>query len=657
MTNDLELMKAKLPDYLRGKGININKNFKCLTGTHKDKNPSMSYHREGNRVKCFSCDWSGDIIDLIGLAYSINDNKEKFKKAREVLGFAQNYPINEQYTHNKHNTDNKHNTHDQMNNIMTKENTAETTKTNDHITYFNKCHSQIVNNTYLQDRGISKETIDRFNIGYDKNYNGWEAIIIPTSSNSFIARNTDKQAESNDRYRKSTGEYKLFNSDILQGDEPVFIVEGEIDALSLIEAGGNAMALGGIQNKNVLKKELRRLQKVPPIILYGDNDTIGQNGIAELQKELDSIGILYYLYSVGEYKDANEMLVKDRSFFFSEIQNIIRDVKAIIETETKERLEKELLEYNKNNCGSYIDSFLEDIKDKAKTSAISTGFKELDEVLDGGLYEGLYIIGAMSSSGKTTFVLQIADQIAERGQDVLIFSLEMARYELMAKSFSRNTFLINGITTAKTTRQITNHDKWNTYNSEEIDVIVKSREKYRTYANHLYITEGMGDINVKSVKETVEKHIRITGNRPVVVIDYLQILAPNNVKATDKQNTDKAMLELKRLSRDCKLPLIGISSFNRDSYNEDASMKSFKESGAIEYSSDVLLGLQPKRNGKKTTDIDKEKVRGNENDARIPRELELIILKNRNGRKGDTLEFKYYTYFNYMEEKERRENR
>jgi len=512
----------------------------------------------------------------------------------------------------------------------------------------------MANNTYLQDRGISKETIDRFNIGYDENYKGLKAIIIPTSSNSFIARNTDKQVEGNDRYRKSSGEYKLFNSNILQDEEPVFIVEGEIDALSVIEAGGNAMALGGIRNKNVLMKELKRLQKLPPLILYGDNDISGQDGIAELQKELDSIGILYYPYSVGEYKDANEMLVKDRSFFFSEIQNIIRDVKVIIETDTKERLEKELLEYNKNNCGSYIDNFLEDIKGRAKTSAISTGFKELDEILDGGLYEGLYIIGAISSLGKTTLVLQIADQIAERGQDVLIFSLEMARYELMAKSFSRNTFLINGINTAKTTRQITNHDKWNTYNSEEIDVIVKSLEKYRTYANHLYITEGMGDINVKSVKETVETHIRITGNRPVVVIDYLQILAPHNERATDKQNTDKAMMELKRLSRDYKLPLIGISSFNRDSYTEAVSMKSFKESGAIEYSSDVLLGLQFKQQ-KEKMDVDKEKARSN--DMRTPRELELKILKNRNGRTGNTIGFKYYSAFNYMEENERRENR
>ena len=51
------------------------------------------------------------------------------------------------------------------------------------------------------------------------------------------------------------------------------------------------------------------------------------------------------------------------------------------------------------------------------------------------------------------------------------------------------------------------------------------------------------------------------GTNPVVIIDYLQILAPTDIRATDKQNTDKAVLELKRISRDYSVPIIGISSF------------------------------------------------------------------------------------------------
>lgn len=53
----------------------------------------------------------------------------------------------------------------------------------------------------------------------------------------------------------------------------------------------------------------------------------------------------------------------------------------------------------------------------------------------------MYIVGAISSLGKTTLITQIGDQIAQSGQDILLFSLEMAKTEIMAKSISRQTLL------------------------------------------------------------------------------------------------------------------------------------------------------------------------------------------------------------------------
>ena len=158
--------------------------------------------------------------------------------------------------------------------------------------------------------------------------------------------------------------------------------------------------------------------------------------------------------------------------------------------------------------------------------------------------------------------------------------------------------------------------------------------------------EGIGNIGVNEVRTMVEKHIQVTGNTPILIIDYLQILAPSNERATDKQNTDKAVLELKRISRDFKMPVIGISSFNRDNYNNPVGMQSFKESGAIEYSSDVLIGLQFKGVGESGFDA-------NEAKARNPREVELVILKNRNGQTGTKLELDFYAMFNYFEERKK----
>ena len=52
-------------------------------------------------------------------------------------------------------------------------------------------------------------------------------------------------------------------------------------------------------------------------------------------------------------------------------------------------------------------------------------------------------------------------------------------------------------------------------------------------------------VGVEEIREKVQKHIKLTGKATVVLIDYLQIIAPADLRATDKQNTDKAVLELK----------------------------------------------------------------------------------------------------------------
>ena len=257
-------------------------------------------------------------------------------------------------------------------------------------------------------------------------------------------------------------------------------------------------------------------------------------------------------------------------------------------------------------------------------------------------------MGAISSLGKTTLITQIADQIAEAGQDVLIFSLEMARSEIMAKSISRLTLLDvlqnNGdIQDAKTTRGITTGSRYINYSPTEKELIKRSITSYGAYAGNIYISEGIGDIGTEQIREAVKKHILFTGKKPIIVIDYLQILAPADIRATDKQNTDKAVMELKRISRDYKLPVIGISSFNRANYSVAVTMEAFKESGAIEYSSDILIGLQLKGAGSKDFDANIAK-------SRNPREVELVVLKNRNGATGAKVAYEYYPMFNYFKE-------
>ena len=136
-----------------------------------------------------------------------------------------------------------------------------------------------------------------------------------------------------------------------------------------------------------------------------------------------------------------------------------------------------------------------------------------------------------------------------------------------------------------------------------------------------------------------------TRRRPVVVLDYLQIMQPAEMRADVRVNTDANVKGLKRASRDYNIPIIAISSINRENYQNEMKMSSFKESGGIEYGADVLLGLQLKGAG--TSDFDVEAAKGKD-----PREIELKIIKNRNGIANKKIQYMYFPKFNYINERD-----
>lgn len=621
-------VKDQLESYLIDKGISTRKPFTCLNPEHEDRHPSMSYDRKRKKVHCFSCGADYDTFDLIQIDYNLTDPIEVFNKGYEIYNLnPEGNTQGQKQDETEQNTQHTHDTQEvQLNNYML------------------SCKARVKDTDYLKTRGLSDNIIDTYHLGYDPNFTRstggkkWEAVIIPTGTDTYTARNTDITADKNDRVRKAGGS-PIYNPKALYSGKYTFVTEGEIDALSIIEAGGEAVGLGSTANINSFINLCRSRKPSNLLLLALDNDTEGRKKTTELEEELAKLSIPFTGINISsKYKDPNEALVKGRDKFIEKVQGIY--------TKTAEeiRLEVTREEYEKQSTIHYIQSFINGIAQSVDTPYIPTGFNNLDNVLEGGLYEGLYTIGAISSLGKTTLILQIADQIAQQGNDVLIFSLEMARTELMAKSISRITFeLARDTRNAKTTRGITTGKRYSNYNEAERDIIRTAVKTYGGYANHIYINEGMGDIGVKQVRDITEKHISITGNKPIVIIDYIQLLSPYDVRATDKQNTDKSVLELKRLSRDYKIPIIGISSFNRQSYNQPVSMEAFKESGAIEYSSDILIGLQIRGAGSKDFSIDEAK-------NKDPREIELRVLKNRNGATGKTINYDYYPLFNLFKE-------
>lgn len=288
----------------------------------------------------------------------------------------------------------------------------------------------------------------------------------------------------------------------------------------------------------------------------------------------------------------------------------------------------------------------------------STGFGNLDEILDGGLHGSqLVCVGAISSLGKTSFVLQMANQIARNGQDVLFFSLEMSREELNAKTISRYSLDIFeeefGDFTTKdysnycfTTNQILKGDISN------MEYFQKAIDKTREISSHTYIYVGNNDISVDDIKRITAQHIEATGRKPVVFIDYLQILVPSEASIKRRYDvrrcTNDDITSLKVLARENNIPVVVISAFNRASYTDSASMSSFRESSGIEYSSDVMIGLQYKGIDEAKDKDSANKIFENmQKDARDGKyqQIDMKILKNRNGARG-TLNFIFYAKYN-----------
>lgn len=619
-----ENIKAELERHLNNRGIDTSRPFTCLNPAHNDNHPSMRYDSKRRKAHCFACGADYDTFDVIGAEYDLTDHKAIFEKAYAL------FSVNP----------------DGLRKDSAGANRAEA---KEHTQYYQTCRDRIHETDYPRLRGLSEEVVGRFMLGYDPNYAygtggaPWRALIIPSDKESYIARNTDPDADKRSRYRKQ-GRSRIYNTGALRAaDKPIFVVEGELDALSVITVGGEAVALGSTANAKSFLKLVESQRPAQPLIVALDNDRDGQATADELAAGLLSLKIPFYrLNPYGDKKDANEALLADREAFAGAVESGSR-----VEEEARQA-EREA--YLRTSAAAHLQNFVDGIADSVDTPYIPTGFPKLDAALDGGLYEGLYIMGAISSLGKTTLVTQIADQIAADGTDVVIFSLEMARNELIAKSVSRHTLLgaLRGgedIRNAKTTRGITTGKRYPRYSAAEHALIQSAIRAYGEYAGNIYISEGIGDIGAEQVRETVGKHILFTGKIPVVLIDYIQILAPCSERATDKQNTDKAVMELKRVSRDYKASVIGISSFNRANYREAVTMEAFKESGAIEYSSDVLLGLQLKGAGEKDFNAADGK-------RKNPREIELVILKNRNGPAGVKVAFEYYPLFNYFKEGE-----
>ena len=290
-----------------------------------------------------------------------------------------------------------------------------------------------------------------------------------------------------------------------------------------------------------------------------------------------------------------------------------------------------------NMAAYYERQLAKDVADFRDSGKLLSGYPNIDAITK--LYPGLYVIGAVPSLGKTTFIHQMGEQIAESGTHVLFFSFEQSVLELASKSIARSVARENtGI--KMSSLEIRKSDLAN-------PAIVSALDRCRAYSERITVIECSFRATIDDITGIVKGYINQNKVKPVVIIDYLQVIQPMpRSRMTTKDLTDYHVQRLKGLQADCRITMIVISSFNRLNYINTADFESFKESGGIEYTADVVWALQLQcitgEDFCKLSTVTKKREKYKEAKSEIPRKIELVCLKNRFGASSYSCLFDYY---------------
>lgn len=283
----------------------------------------------------------------------------------------------------------------------------------------------------------------------------------------------------------------------------------------------------------------------------------------------------------------------------------------------------------------FFNETYKDVINTSRNNVPVTRFGTLDKVQF--LRPGIYVLCAPPSTGKSTFMWQLGEQLAETGENVLFLSYEMSLEDLFFKSIARELrkfLMVENNNTDILTATDLKLGKTNPYSNKILKVLQAKKLK-------LYAYECFGNMLPHTLEEIKSK----ATDKSIVIIDYLQNI-PNN-KATAKLDIDDNLLKLQEFQKKTNSVMLIISSLSRSGYKNGKSYETLKESGNIEYCADVIWRLeelpQPKIDEDKRKLDEFKREMGMKVDPEIlqPRICLLKSLKNRFGSRYE-IEFDYY---------------
>ncbi|MBQ9608653.1 MAG: replicative DNA helicase [Lachnospiraceae bacterium] len=274
---------------------------------------------------------------------------------------------------------------------------------------------------------------------------------------------------------------------------------------------------------------------------------------------------------------------------------------------------------NRNGTGKFketrdiIVEVLEDIEKAARNqgqiTGLSTGFRDLDNLLTGMNGGELILVAARPAMGKTAFVLNIVHYLSVmKNIPSVIFSLEMSRKQLMSRIIAMDAMVDSKAL------------KLGTLNDDEWDKVIESANVLSRAP--IYI-EADYAVTMSDLRSRCRYHKQNNGVQ-LIVLDYLQLMSTTKNVESRQQFISDISRSLKNLSIELDVPIIALSQLSRgvDSRPDHKPVLSdLRESGAIEQDADVVMFIYRDEyyNPETTTK---------------PQTAEINIAKHRNGEVG-----------------------
>lgn len=405
-------------------------------------------------------------------------------------------------------------------------------------------------------------------------------------------------------------------------DPPAYHFVSDILAPEMFYISSHRDIYRAIQKMNLLNKPTDLLALTSYL---SDNDLLqkvgGRNKLSELvESTVSATNIDHLSYLVKDAYTRRQMIAAG-----NKIVQLGYDTSREL-ADTVVNAEKTLFDATDGavanaECESAADilvGFYEEIEQRNQgllAPGITTGFYDLDAMLDGGLQrDQFYIIAGRPAMGKTGFATNIAQHIASEGMPVVFFSLEMSKRQLMTRMISAEARI--EMSYLKSGRLSSTTGQW-----EDL-----SKAVARVSEMPIFISDSSTRIDFLTMRSTIRRLQKEHGQLGVIVIDYLQLLedrVPSNMGQNQAQRLGYVSHQLASMSKEFNTPVVALAQLGRDvddRNNKRPTMSDIKGSGDIEQDADVVITLY--RDEYYSPDTTERGI------------AEVIIAKNRHGAPG-----------------------